>query len=134
MIISLADMLNLKDIKTEQCETFVQTTSESIEVKIEIVYSVHTHQRLRPAHKPDVPPLWGQSMNISIHLDREIAYSNAQEDQMYRRIIVFAAHLQFMLFTEGGWLWWAVEGSSTTTKPRGVQIRGPGRVLVGVSV
>lgn len=84
-----------------QChETFVQSVLESSEAKVEIVHGVLVRERIfqEQSFNFDVLPLWGEFKGVSIVLDHESNYKNAERENMYRRIIVFVAHPQRIFY------------------------------------
>lgn len=85
-----------------QChEAFVQTVRESSEAKVEIVHGAKVRERIFrcPSFDFEVLPLWGKYKGVSIVLDHESNYRNAEPGHKYRRIIVFAVHPQRFFFT-----------------------------------
>jgi len=67
-----------------------------MEAKVEIVYGKQVKERMlkKQIGKFDYLPLWGEYEDVSIILDYESNYSNAQQGYKYRRIVIFATHPQ----------------------------------------
>ncbi len=85
-----------------QChEAFVQTVRESSKAKVEIVPDAKVRERIFqcPSFDFEVLPLWGEYKGVSIVLNHESNYRNAEPGHKYRRIIVFAVHPQRFFFT-----------------------------------
>ena len=84
-----------------QChETFVRSVREFSEAKVEIVHAILVRERIfqQQSFNFDVLPLWGDFKGVSIVLDHESNYKNAERENQYRRIIVFVAHPQRIFY------------------------------------
>ena len=81
-------------------ETFVQSVRESSEAKVEIVHGALVRERIfqQQSSNFDILPLWGEFKGVSIVLDHESNYKNADRGNTYRRIIVFVAHPQRIFY------------------------------------
>ena len=84
-----------------QChEAFVQSVSESSEAKVEIVHGVLVKERMSQLQSFvfDVLPRWEEYKGVSIDLDCESNYRNAEKGHYYRRMIVFVVHPQRIFY------------------------------------
>ena len=86
-------------------ENFLQSIRESMEAKIELIYGGSAQSQILEGSKFDMLPLWDRFKGITLFLDREENYSNAQPGHIYRRIVLFSPHPQFLMLQPAGSEW-----------------------------
>ncbi|PSN62689.1 hypothetical protein BS50DRAFT_591954 [Corynespora cassiicola Philippines] len=85
-------------------ETFTFDIMKSSAAKVEIVYGLHVQKRLLDPKrlKTTILPLWGAFAGIFLVLVHESNFANAEDDHLYRKVLLLATHPQRMFYEARG--------------------------------
>src|SRR5215469_2475611 len=83
-------------------EEFTRQIMASSASKVDIVYGKKIQLRMIESYQIEILPLWGRFEGIFLGLVPESCFHNQERDYRYRKIILFAAHPQYIFYQKDG--------------------------------